>query len=263
MKKYLSFIIWFSIILISCEKYDIPTGYPTTYNKLNTNILTQRLNSFTNRNQYISSKINEFGFCGFSDTYDDILIGGIPPYQGAFNKSEAIEIVNNFISNNETETGIGDPLTITFAQESTTTGFDGAVGWFFKTNNQKVDTIEILNSMIVFHITNKEVTWCVGNWFPEINVPNEFNINQEKAKSLLNKKEVSHYTIAGEEYKVTISNIDLDLSKVNLKILPRETENKIELRVCWQINIPGPVYYKMYVDVITGEIIGGIPTIIS
>lgn len=262
MKKYKFFIIGFSLILTSCEQYDIPCDYPTTYKKLTTNILAQRLNSFTNRNQYISSQLNEFGFCGFSDNNEDIF-RGIPPYKGPLNKIEAIEIVDNFIANSQIETGIVEPLSITFSQESTSTGFDGAVLWVFKTNNQKIDTIEILNSMIIFHITNNEVTWCVGNWYPVINVPKEFNISPTKAKSILNNKEVSHYTIAGDEYKVTISNIDLDQSSVNLKVLPKVTEDKIELRVCWQINIPGPVYYKMYVDVMTGEIIGRIPTIIS
>ena len=263
MNKYLSFIIGLSIILISCGKHDIPPDYPTVYNKLTTKNLKQRINSFTNRNQYISSKLNEFGFCGFCVTDDDILIGEIPLYQGTFNKSEAIEIVNNFISNNMAETGVVEPLAMTFSQEPTGIEFDDEIRWVFKTNNQKIDTLEILNSMIILHITNKEVTWCVGNWYPKINVPDEFNISQTKAKSILNRKKVSHYNIAGDEYKVIISNIDLDQSEVNLKVLPTETVDKIELRVCWQINIPAPVFYKMYVDVMTGEIIGEVPTIIS
>jgi hypothetical protein len=35
------------------------------------------------------------------------------------------------------------------------------------------------------------------------------------------------------------------------------------LRVTWEFNIPGPVYYKIYVDVMTGEIVMAVPTIIS
>ncbi len=263
MNKHLFIIILGLFLLSSCEKYDIPADYPTTYSRLSLSEYNQKVISYELKNIYISSSLDEFGFCGFPDTYDDILIGETPPYQGTFTKTEAIEILKNFISNNSSETGVSNPSNITFSQESTSTGFNGSIGWYFKTDNQKIDTIEILNSTIIFHVTNKEMTWCVGNWYPQVYVPSEFNINNAKAKSFLNKVEVIHYSIAGEKRTVKITMDDLDKSKISLKILPKESEDKIELRICWEFNIPGPVHYKMYVDVITGDLIGQVPTVIS
>jgi hypothetical protein len=112
-------------------------------------------------------------------------------------------------------------------------------------------------------IKNREIEYCIGNWYHNIYVPKSFNFDQDKAKAILVNKVVSHTTIGGQQYNVTISATDLNSSITKLKILPLTTDDKIELRVSWQINIPGPVYYKIYVDVMTGDIIGEEPTIIS
>jgi len=251
------------ILAVSCEKdveYYIPKNYPTTFNKLSSSSLSQMRASYALKNPYMTSSINDFGFC---DYVGDPLNVGTPPLQNSITQSEATEIVRKFVSNNSSETAVKNPNDLTFYQVSTTTGYGGAIGWHFKTANQKVDTIEVLYSMILIHLTNGVVTSCYGNWFPEIFIPSEFNVSQPKAKADLIGKVVSHYTIAGTEYSVTISNTDLANSAIGLKVLPIENEDKIELQVCWQINIPAPVYYIIYVDVMTGKIIGQEPTIIS
>jgi len=114
----------------------------------------------------------------------------------------------------------------------------------------------------LFHLENGKVTSCYGNWYPEVFIPSEFNYNQSKAELTLIGKTVSHYTIAGKEYTYTISENNLRNSVCHLKILSKEYEDKIEMRVCWQINVPD-VFYILYVDVISGDIVGQAPTIIS
>jgi hypothetical protein len=47
-----------------------------------------------------------------------------------------------------------------------------------------------------------------------------------------------------------------------LMIVPITTDEKIELCVTWQINLDAPLYYLFYIDVMTGEIIREMPTII-
>jgi Zn-dependent metalloprotease len=260
MKKSLPTILILSTLILSCEKYDIPKNYPTTFNKLSSATISQMRSSYALRNHYVSTSINDFGFC---DLIGDPLNVGTPPLQNAISKSEAIDIVKTFVSLNGDVTGVKNPQDLAFSQTSTTTGYGGAIGWHFRTANQKVDTIEVLYSEILIHLTNSAVTLCYGNWYPGIFIPYEFNVSQTKAVASLNGKVVSHYLFGGTEYHVTISQADLDNSTIGLKILPIEKEDKIELRVCWQINIPVPVYYIMYVDVMTGEIIGQEPTIIS
>ena len=85
----------------------------------------------------------------------------------------------------------------------------------------------------------------------------------ENAKTSLLNKVVWHSTIAGVPYSATITAASLAASTTHLVVYPNTVDNQIELRVTWQINIPGPVYYLILVDVMTGEIISGQPTIVS
>jgi Zn-dependent metalloprotease len=104
---------------------------------------------------------------------------------------------------------------------------------------------------------------CYGNRYPHIYIPGKFTFSQQKAKERLVNRVVSHYTIAAQKYDVKISASDIDKSSTRLVVYPVTKEDRIELRVTWEINIPGPVFYKIYVDVMTGEIINEEPTIIS
>jgi hypothetical protein len=128
MSRHLIKILLFALMFVSCEKNDFDSNYPTTFRMVPSETLSQIRTSFSSKNKYLTTSLNEFGFCDY----------------------------------------FGDPLTA-----------------------------------------------------------------------------------------------DIDKSTIGLKILPITADDKIELRVAWLINIPGPVYYKIYVDVMTGEIIGQEPTIIS
>jgi Zn-dependent metalloprotease len=260
MNKLLPIALLFSIMMWSCEKYDIPKNYPSTYYKISSTTLSQKQSDYKTRNPFICTSLNEFGFCDYSlDQQYEVT----PPYVGEISQENAIEIIKEFVINNSNESGIQSPDVLTFLNWNTNNGSNGVFGWNCRTSNQKIDTIEVLNAYVIFHINNGEVIRCRGNWFPEIFIPRKFNISQEKAKNDLIGKEVSHYTFAGVEYFVTISKTDIENSNVDLIIIPEEDEEKIELHLCWQINIPGPVYYNIYVDVMTGSIIGQNPTIIS
>jgi Zn-dependent metalloprotease len=222
--------------------------------------LSQMRTSFASKNIYMTSSLNEFGFC---DYLEDPLAVATPPVRDPLTESEAVEIVRNFVSKNKSETGVENPDDLTFSQISSTTGYAGIVTWHVRTSHQEVDDIEVMYSGIICHITNREVTCCVGNWYPDIYIPEKFNISQTKAITDLIGKTVSHYTFGGDVYYVTISKADIEKSTINLKILPITSDDKIELKVAWLINIPNPVYYQICVDVMTGEIIGEAPTIIS
>jgi hypothetical protein len=108
-----------------------------------------------------------------------------------------------------------------------------------------------------------KLAYCVGNWYPKVYITAKFIVNADQAKLSLLNKIVGHTTIAGVPYSATISTASLGASTTRLVVLPVITDTKIELRVTWQINIPAPVYYLMYVDVMTGELIGQEDTIIS
>jgi hypothetical protein len=249
----------FSLLFISCEKITIDPEYPTTFYKLSNEKLFQMRASFALKNKYLVTSLNEFGFC---DWGEDLLQAETPQKTDTLSESQIIEKIKNFVSENPFETGINNPDELKFSKILYSTGYEGKKFWHCFAP-QKVDTIDVMNAEIAFHISNSEITICVGNWYLEIYIPLEFNIDLYAAKKHLIGKKVTHSTFGGEEYHVIISTNDIENSTASLKILPIVNADKIELHVGWEINIPGPVFYKIYVDVMTGTIIGQTPTIIS
>jgi hypothetical protein len=248
------------VFLVSCEKKSFDSDYPTTYSAISSDKISQMRSSFASGNIYMTTTLNEFGFCGYSG---DPLIVDQPPINGIITEPDVIRIVKKFVADNRSETGVENADELKFSQLVSGSGYNGSIGWSLRSSNQKVDTIEVLYSSILFHLTNSEVTYCLGNWYPYIYIPENFKVDRDKARASLLDKVVSHSNIAGEPYYVTISAEDLNQGTTGLKIVPITTGDKIELRVAWLFNIPGPVYYKIYIDVMTGKIIAEEPTIYS
>ncbi len=255
-------IISFTIALLSvgCEKYHVDPDYPTTYNILTRETLTQLKESFASRNIYLTSSVNKFGFCYFSEEPLEV---PEPPLENVATKEEAIQIVKDFISVNPVETGVGDPDDLTFPIITSRDGTGEVIRWYLQSSHQVIGTIEVLNTSIMFHIKNSEVVACMLNWYPYIYIPESFNINETQAKISLIGKTVTHHDISGEEYYVTITEADVVNSTASLKILPLTSDEIIELRVVWEINLSEPVFCHIYFDVMTGEIVMQIPTVIS
>lgn len=259
MKKSLFLLIVFSIFLNSCEKINIPFGYPTSYGKISSPTLSEKQKNYINRNPYLETTLNDFGFC---DIEGELLDRTVPPFAGSISEVQALVRVNDFVLKNASETGINNPQQLTFRSKTNQTSHDGYDLWHFRSMNQKIDTVEVLYSEILFHLVNGEVRSCHGNWYPEVYIPAEFNFNESKAKNVLIGRVVSHYSIGGEEYKFTISKKNLENCTFHLKVLPKEYEDRIDLYVCWQIYVPD-VNYKLYVDVMSGDIVDQEPTVIS
>lgn len=259
MKRVLIIILLLASFLQGCEKLYIPEGYPTTFVKLSEPDLNQKRTTYRVRNPYLITSLNEFGF---SDMDGELLNSANPPFIGEVSESDAINIVKNFVSTNTAETGITDFRSLQFVRKSMDRSYDGAIVWHFKSGNQKVDTIEVLFTQVLFHLENGYVRMCYGNWYPDIFVPERFNFSQNEAKSLLKGRTVYHYTIAGQPMEFTISGESLEKSSFNMKIVPVSYDNRIEARVCWKIHVPS-VFFNFYIDVITGDIVKEEPTIIS
>jgi len=266
MKNRLLFtFIMFAGSLLSCHKDNFPypqdSNYPTVINQLNSSALTQLKASFVQQNKFLQSSLNKFGYCDMEEINNSV---ESPPVSSLLTQSEVVAIVNSFVSANSSVTGVKNPADLKFSSISTDSGYwDGATYWYFRTTNQHIDTIEVMYSQILFHVKNHELVYCAGNWYPNVYIPAKFNLSTDQAKSSLLNKIVWHSTIAGVPYSATITSASLAASTTHLVVLPVITDTKIELRVTWQINIPMPVYYLMYVDVMTGELIGQEETIIS
>lgn len=271
MKRLFIIVLLFSALFSGCEKSTDPqqenTGpqqkssnsgiYPTTILKLDSTLVIQRRADYLMKNQFLRSSLNTFGFC---DWNGDPLMRGTPPYKGDVSESEARTIINEFVSKNSSETGIINLEYLEFSKFEKETGYQGSILWYFKSQNQKVDNIEILNSSILFVLQNKYLTTCLHNWYPEVYIPNNYNYDQAKAKSTLIGQQITYGSWGGPGTSKTITENDLSKCSFDLKIMPIDFTDKVELRVCWRISAPN-LNYIFYVDVMTGEILGKSSTI--
>ena len=232
---------------------DIPVdpNYPTTIYKLDNNTLLQKRTEYAERNRYLRTTLDEFGFCASSGLVE----AESPPFIGDISQDQAMDTVRNFISKNPHETGINNPNDINFYRSSKSTNNDGSIiDWSLRISNQQADNITVIGTEIYIHVRNGEISRCNGNWYPEIYFPINFNIDQESAKSLLIGRVLEYYNASGQYNFKTISLNDLNQATVNLSVFPINTDETIELHVAWQIHIDN-MWYIIYVDVMTGEIL--------
>jgi len=259
-----SLAVLFLIVLIhSCGQNDeilnIDANYPTTYKKLNATTLTQLRTDLASNNPYLSAAITDFGFCGSSE--NDIS-KPFPLRIPDLTKNEAINAVKSFISQNSTVLGVNKLEVVTLSRIDSFTIYDGSVKWNISSGTQMMNGLEVFDTYLHFSLTNGKMTYCYGNWYPYINIPARITVNEEKAKSILLNKVVYLSDIGGNSIPMTITAKSLVTAEFSKLILPLKTADKIELHVVWAVNIP-EVFYVIYLDVMTGEIIGGYPTIIS
>ena len=263
MLKLRSFAILLTVFCIqSCDQQDMTNSdknYPTTYKKLDVATLSQMRKDFANTNSFLSSSITDFGFCGL---LDNPLQTPLPTRIPDLSKAEAINATNSFISMNLKQLGIASPVSITFSRIDSFITYGGSVTWFFSSNLQKYDSLTVIDSYFNFILTNGKMTSCIGNWYPYIYIPTKTNINVGKAKSILLNKVVYIYDILGRPNPMTITAKSLETATFSKLIYPLKTTDKIELHFVWVVNIPD-VFYVIYLDVMTGEIIGSYPTVIS
>lgn len=259
MARHLFKIFVAALLFWGCERNDLITDpdYPATYYKIPAATLTQMRTALLTEYKYLRSDLNDFGFCYLPENY---ITTKPPEIPNILTETEVKAIANSFIVAHPDETGIENPGEVTYSKSHS---LPGGTDWSVVTSLQKADTAEVLNSDLILRIKNGVLVSCSGNRYPEIHIPDNFKFSIDKAKIHIIGKEVTHYNVGGEKYYVTISKSDLEGSTAGLKIVPVKSADKIELRVTWMINIPGPVFCKVYVDVMTGEIIREDPTIIS
>ncbi len=264
MKKniFLSFV--FCAFLFSCQKEDnllTDRNYPTIIKELDNSILNQKRLTFQQQNKYINTSLNRFGFCDVTEFNSNI---SEPQVTDPLSLSDANQKVKDFCMQNKAFVGLNDVNSFTLAGQGPETGFyDNSLYWYFGTSSQKIDTNEVLGAQIRVIIKNSEIVYCTGNWYPNIYIPKHFNFDQEKAKSTLRNQTVWHSDISGQSHPTKITDQALASCQINgLKIYPVKSDDKIQLFVTWKIHVTD-VYYILYIDVMTGEVIAAEPTIIS
>jgi hypothetical protein len=257
-------VLLFILFIQGCDQNNVTLNnelsYPTTYKKLDIETLKLMRTEFAKANPYLDSSINDFGFCGFLDS---LLQAQWPARIPDLTRSEAINVAKSFISQNATWLGIKASDVFTFSIIDSSTIYEGSLKWYISANFQNYGGLEVYDTNIYTEITDGKVTSCSGNWYPYIYIPSKFNIdNIATAKAAVLNKIVYIWDIAGRPISITITAESLQTAEFSRMILPINTTDKIELHIVWVINIP-KVYYVIYLDVMSGEIIGGYPTLES
>ena len=257
-------VLLFILFIHSCDQNNVTLNnelsYPTTYKKLDIATLKLMRTEFATANPYIVSSINDFGFCGFLDS---ILQAQWPARIPDLTRSEAISIAKSFLSKNSTLLGVRTSDVFTFFRSDSITIFEGSLKWYIAADYQNYEGLVVYDTYISIDITDGKVTSCSGNWYPYIYIPSKFNIDDEvKVKAAVLNKVVYLSEMDGTPAPQTITSKSLETAGFSKMIYPVITKNQIELHIVWVVNIPD-VHYVVYLDVMSGEIIGGYPTLES
>lgn len=255
-----SFIV---LIFPSCNDNNLVINYdneyPSSYSKLDSITYHQLKADFAKANPFLRTSITEFGFCG---NYDFLYSAPWPTRIPDLSETEAKNIVLTFVSENSEQAGVLNSSDLKIVRVDSFKVYDGSHAWNFVSEVQKYNGLEVYNSNIMFTLINGKITNCQGNWYPKIYIPSKINVNEEKAKSLLLNKVVYLSDIIGRSIPMTITAKSLETAEFTQLIYPIETTDKIKLHIVWQVNIPD-VYYIIFLDVMTGEIVGSYPTALS
>ena len=250
-------ILFALFFLISCDENnnikdpEIKPLYPTTIEKLEESELTKLRYEYHHRNYFICTSLNKFGFSDCCEDFGPSSGGSPPAVLSSLPENQATEMIESFLLLNQMHTGINSVNNLTYSHKKFEI-INSNIFWSFRVSNQKIDSIEVLHSEIRIQLENGKVTWCVGNWYPEVYIPETFNYSQGESKFLL-----LNTSIYSEEVQdnLTITEENLCESDVRLVVFPLETVEKIELIVAWEIFIPFPFNYLFYIDAMTGNVV--------
>lgn len=237
---------------------EIKPLYPTTIEKVEAGDLARLRYEYHQNNYFICTSLNKFGFSDCCDDFGPVSEESPPAVLRNIPEIQATEWVEKFLLLNYKHTGVSSTNNLMYSSKNCEI-INSNIFWNFVVSNQKIDSVEVLNSRIVVELENGKVTWCTGNWYPEVYIPQTFNYSSEESKLLLLDTIIFSEDV---QHNVPLNEENLSESVVRLVIFPVETDEKIELKVAWEIFLPFPFYYLFYLDVMTGEIIWKEPTII-
>ncbi len=254
-------ILLFTIIINSCERdwspisiKEIDPNYPTTLYPLITEEWQQLQDEFDVLNDYkILTKLNQYGFTGGEYDYSK----RHPNPHIKLTENEALQIAISTIVKNKEFTNVTDSTTAMSCVRSARSGlFGDSTNWSVYIDPQKYNGYEVLFSWIDVRLYGDGVYSLSGFWYNNIYIPPDDNVSSKLAKILVLGQKLIWSGAVGDihEFIVTESTIGDEIDKV---IVPIRKEEKIELRVTWQIPI---MFYDwigwyLYVDTTDGEIV--------
>lgn len=259
-----SFFLFVIIMLIvSCSSPDEETGpyytdenYPTIITALSDSelyVLQTELDSI--RSTDYKASLDKYGMLGSTS---GLLERGISTIEDADHVMSIAKLTAKKFSK---FTNITDTSNV-YIQSCTrnTIPMSQIDDWTILFKNQKYDDLEVLNTS-VFVLVTDDIIQILMHYYKEIYIP-EDRIDQSLAENSVIGAELEYYGLAGiETFVVTIEMLHVEngIEQSEVKILPVEKENTIEMRVCWRVPVYawGGIYpdFNVFVDALSGEIV--------
>jgi len=177
--------------------FNSDTNYPKIIKVVNAERLTILRSDFAQQNIYVESSFNAFGFCDYAE---DPVNAPDPPVDTTVTQSDLQISVKEFLFKNSSYTGVKETDNPEIIKVIGRNNFrDGNNHWYLQIKAKKIDSIDVLSTLLNVTIKGREVISCHGNWFPGIYVPKEFNVNEDLAKRFLIDWTVTHIGMAGND----------------------------------------------------------------
>lgn len=266
MKNQIAFISF--LFILGCTSNDLvdedllfrndDRNYPTSFQKISKTEIEKRQAEFE-KGQITFSEIDSFGFVGWS--FNDDFETRKTLYKTAFsNTNQLITSAKLYLVEKSSFTGIKDTsilvpkeVKLMFQdyggelERKDTTTFNH-LGIDFGT--QKVEGLEIYNSLLTISATANGVHHVFGHWYPQVYIPPVDKVSAELAKKVLTGRKLKSYNGWGQELNHIITPSDLD--KNRKIIFPYINGNRLELRVCREFT---PSHWMIFMDTTTGQIL--------
>ena len=156
MLKNLAIILALALLSVACEKVHIDPDYPTSIHRLPSSTLEKLRTEFAQNNVYLKSSLDEFGFCERHTDFEPN--AQVPPVLDSLTEAEALDLIRTFVTSHPSASGVKHPGDFQIEKIRSTPAYpDGTIQWIANSSNQRVDTLEVLDSKIYFSIKNREL----------------------------------------------------------------------------------------------------------
>lgn len=258
MKKLLPILMSVFPGLVGCGVHSLDANgvYPTTIFPLPAAELQKLKHEYVTLNNFPPCmSLNAYGLPEWSLCSDrQILRKQIADAEKMHGMAKA------FLLKNRKFTNVTDTTSIVFQQSDGLRGCvrcDGSagdivyIGWRAVLGNQVYSGLEVKNTTIFVWMDAEKVHNMAGNWFRDIHVPEQDRVSGEQARNSLIGKEITWSDFGGQQ-RVFVVTEDAVGNASRRVIIPYEKDQKIELRVTWEISISEGLWYA-YIDTSTGE----------
>lgn len=255
--KYLS-IILFSSIFIACDGQLLNDAghYPLELNPLSEEALKERADEFHDLSGgKICSELDKYGY-----TIGKGCMGTDRPEQ-SIDSTKAIDMARSELTDYSKFTNVSEESDLKVTDAHPMPRSDNRE-WKVTIDQQIIQNIPVKNSKIRVWLTADGVYRIDGYWYPKVIIPNQFEVEKQEALQNVIGHTISYSDWTGSK-TFTVEESSLPpASSVEAVILPFHEEDKLQLRVAWEIPVPAnnPMW-NLYLDVMDKQLLQNEPLI--